>query len=67
MFLYDTPAEREVIDENVRESLEEEIKERLLFQKGVLALLKDTDLFGSMVEKAIQDIDFVIERLSQIL
>ena len=65
MFLYDTPAEREIVDDSVTESNFIEIKERLAFQRGVLLLLKETRLFGPLIEKAIEDLDFVIERIER--
>ncbi len=39
-----------------------EVRDRLVFSRGVLALLRDTELFGPMLDKAIEDLDFVIEK-----
>ena len=66
MFLFDTPAERESIDEINRENILEEIKERSIFQKQLLAYLKETKLFGPILEKAIEDVDFVLESIKRI-
>ena len=41
----------------------ESIEDKLLFMKGVLCLLKETDLFGPMVEKALNDMDFIVAHL----
>lgn len=38
-----------------------QLKDKLLFPRGLLTLLNDTNLFGPLVEKAIEDIDFLIE------
>lgn len=40
----------------------DEIKERLEFPHAVLQLLKETDLFGPVVEKALEDVNFLIEK-----
>jgi hypothetical protein len=65
MFLFDTPAEREMVDDCMTENILIEIKERLVFQRGVLLLLKETRLFGPMIEKALEDLDFVIEQIDR--
>ena len=41
----------------------DEMLQKLAFQRGVLTLLKDTNLMGAMIEKAIEEIDFLIESL----
>ncbi len=40
----------------------EEIRDRLEFPKAVLTLLKDTELFGPAVERALKDVDFLIQK-----
>ena len=45
----------------------EDIEDRLLFLKGVLCLLKATELFGPMIEKGLGDIDFVLQHLEHLI
>jgi len=65
VYLFDAPAERETVDDST-ENILTEIKERLAFQRGVLLLLKETRLFGPLIEKAVEDLDFVMEKLDPI-
>ena len=58
-------AEREIVDD-CKENALNEIKDKLLFQRGVLLLLKETRLFGPLIEKAVEDLDSVMEKLNQI-
>ena len=37
----------------------EKVEDKLLFMKGVLCLFKETELFGVVVEKALDDVDFI--------
>jgi hypothetical protein len=37
-----------------------------MFLRGVLLLLSETRLFGPMIEKAVVDLDFVMEKLGEI-
>ncbi len=39
-----------------------EIREKLLFQRGILSLLKDTNLFGPLIDQALEDADDLLER-----
>jgi len=39
------------------------LKEKLLFPRGVLVLLRETGLFNSLIDKAIEDMDSVLEEL----
>jgi hypothetical protein len=41
----------------------DELMQTLAFQRGVLTLLKDTGLFNVYIEKAIEDIDLLMEKL----
>ena len=41
----------------------DEILQKLTFQRGILKLLKDTELMGPMIDKAIEEIDSLIEGL----
>ena len=66
MFLYDTPAEREIVNEEESGELLTEIQEKLVYQKGVLALLKQTGLFGPVLERALEDIEDVMEKLKRL-
>ena len=38
------------------------LREKLAFPRGILKILKETQLFGPMVEKALEDIDAVADR-----
>lgn len=44
-------------------AVNDDIRQKLAFQRGVLTLLKDTDLFGPMIEKALKDLDEIIEQI----
>ena len=41
----------------------ENVREKLLFPRGVLSILKDTVLFGSLVDKAIEDLDDLLRKI----
>ena len=42
----------------------DQIRVRLAFQRGLLTLLKGTvPLFSPMIEKALQDIDFILDHV----
>ncbi len=45
--------------------IEESVKDRLMFPRGVLCLLKETELFGPIIEKAIEDIDYLIKKMER--
>ena len=36
--------------------------EKLLYVRGVLTLLKDTELFGDVLDKALQDLDVILKK-----
>ena len=39
--------------------------QRLEYPKGVLELLKNTQLFGSMVDEALEDIEYLMNELQK--
>ncbi len=41
----------------------EDILQRLAFQRGVLTLLKEKDLYRPIVEKAIEELDSLMEKV----
>ncbi len=41
------------------------IRERLVFPRAILSLLKDTNVFGELLDQALDDLDAVLERLPQ--
>ena len=41
----------------------ESMEDKLLFVKGVLCLLKETHLFGPLLGRAVDNIDFVLTSL----
>ena len=51
------------MDKSARAELGDDIRRKLAFQRGVLTLLKETDLFGPMIEKALEDIDDIIDKV----
>ena len=59
------PDRSEVMTASEREVFIREVHDRLAFPRGVLCLLKDTQLFGPMVEQALEDIDTLIKRSLQ--
>lgn len=42
----------------------ETVREKLLFPRGVLSILKDTELFGPMIDQAIKDLDDLLKKTS---
>ena len=56
--------EKEVNKTSVGELLCE-VKQRLLFPHGVLTLLKSTDLFGVDIERAIDDVDYLMNKAKE--
>ena len=46
-----------------RAKFSDDIRKKLAFQRGVLTILKETDLFGPMIEKALEEIDEVIDKV----
>ena len=42
-----------------------EIRDKLLYPRAVLELLRQTDLFGEELKQALRDIDYVIEQIDQ--
>ena len=44
-------------------SLADEILQKLAFQRGVLTLLRDAGRFGPNIDRAIEDVDQMIEGL----
>lgn len=45
--------------------LTDEILDRLIFPRGVLLLLKETGLFGPEIDKAIEDMDYLIRAFKE--
>ena len=39
------------------------VREKLLFPRGVLSILRDTDLFGPMIDQAIADLDDLLKKV----
>jgi hypothetical protein len=44
---------------------DDSVLEKLAFQRGILALLKDTGLCGIVLDKAIVDLDELIDQCSK--
>ena len=41
----------------------ESVREKLLFSRGVLSILKETDLFGPLIDQAIEDLDYLLLKI----
>ncbi|MBI2095069.1 MAG: hypothetical protein HYT89_02755 [Candidatus Omnitrophica bacterium] len=39
------------------------VREKLLFPRGVLSILHDTDLFGPMIDQAMEDLDHLLRKV----
>ena len=37
------------------------VRERLSFPRGLLVLLKETELFGPLIDQALEDVDFLLK------
>ena len=46
--------------------ISEVLRDKLLFPRGVLILLKETELFGPMLDQAIEDIDAAMSLLDEV-
>jgi hypothetical protein len=51
------------MDDPANVILWEDILRKLAYQRGVLTLLKDTDHFSPLIEKALEDIDYILDKV----
>ena len=42
----------------------DDILQKLAFQRGILTLLKETDLCNTLIDKALEELDILITQLS---
>ena len=59
-------ASNKIVKETISFDWPEQFKEKLCFQRDLLRLLSDTNLFGPMIEKALEDIETLIQALDNI-
>ena len=48
-------------DRHLEKGMTESTRERLVYVQGILLLLKETDFFGPLIERALKNIEFILE------
>ena len=60
------PDTKEIVRQKIAFDWPYQLKEKLSFPRGVLKLLKETELFGPVIEQALEDIDSLSNRLEEL-
>ena len=56
----------ETLTRSVAMDWPEQFREKLLFSRGALALLKETNLFGPIIDTVVDDMDFLIQKMDEL-